>query len=323
MVNAMNYAKKYSGQILEAIQQGALTSPFIESNVQWLGAKTFHFTQMNTSGYKDHSRQGGWNKGTITQKDHEFTVEHDRDISFLVDAADVDETAQTAAMMNVTRSFVNDNQIPEIDAYTFSKIASAAVTAGLSEEADLSTWTAANVYTKLVGLLGKTNLKLYRQRGTVVGYVRTEIMDLIAQSTELSKTVEIVNLSGPMSIETRVAKLNGVPLIEVLATDRFYDSFSFTEGFAPVASTSKAINVLFAALDMVHTVPKISSIYYFARGSHTEGDGDLYQNRSLWDTFIFPNGLTGKVDSVFVSKDKMVYSADRLPAVVGTAQVGN
>lgn len=310
MVRTMNYAEKYSGQILEAIQQGALTSPFIESNVQWLGAKTFHFTQMNTSGYKDHSRQGGWNKGTITQENHEFTVEHDRDISFLVDAADVDETAQTAAMMNVTRSFVNDNQIPEIDAYTFSKIASAAATAGLSEETDLSTWTAANVYTKLVGLLGKTNLKLYRQRGTVVGYVRTEIMDLIAQSTELSKTVEIVNLSGPMSIETRVAKLNGVPLIEVLATDRFYDSFSFTEGFAPVASTSKAINVLFAALDMVHTVPKISSIYYFARGSHTEGDGDLYQNRSLWDTFIFPNGLTGKVDSVFVSKDATAYSAE-------------
>lgn len=48
----MNYAEKYSGQILEAIQQRALTSPFIESNVQWLGAKTFHFTQMNTSGYK-------------------------------------------------------------------------------------------------------------------------------------------------------------------------------------------------------------------------------------------------------------------------------
>ena len=87
MAHTMNYAEKYSGQILEAIQQGALTSPFIESNVQWLGAKTFHFTQMNTSGYKDHSRQGGWNKGTITQKDHEFTVEHDRDISFLVDNA--------------------------------------------------------------------------------------------------------------------------------------------------------------------------------------------------------------------------------------------
>lgn len=310
MANTINYAEKYSGQILEAIQQGALTTPFITSNVEWMGAKTFHFTQINTSGYKDHSRNGGWNRGTVTQKDKEFTIEHDRDVEFLVDAADVDESAQTASIENVTNSFVNDNQIPEIDAYTFSKIAAEAATAELVEEADLSTWNAENVYSKLVTLLGKGNLKLYRQRGTLIGYVRSEIMDLIANSKELSKTVEIVNLAGPMSIETRVARINGVTLIEVIATERFYDSFDFEEGFKPTSATSKAINVLFAAADMVHTVPKISSIYYFPRGSHTEGDGDLYQNRSLWDTFVFPNGLTGKVDSVFVSKDSTAYSAD-------------
>ena len=30
MAHTMNYAEKYSGQILEAIQQGTLRSPFIE-----------------------------------------------------------------------------------------------------------------------------------------------------------------------------------------------------------------------------------------------------------------------------------------------------
>lgn len=303
MADTFNYAEKYSSDILEAIRQGALTTTFLTSNVNWMGAKTFHFTQMGTSGYKDHSRTGGWNKGTITQADKEFTVQHDRDISFLVDAADVDETAQTASIVNVTNSFVNDNQIPEIDAYTFSKIAAAAATASLVEEADLSSWTVENVYSKIVKMLGKGNLKLYRQRGTLVGYVRSEIMDLIALSKELSKSVEVVNLAGPQSVETRVARINGVPLIEVIATERFFDSFNFDEGFAPVQGTSKALNVVFAATDMVKTVAKISSIYYFARGSHTEGDGDLYQNRSLWDTFVFPNGKDGKVDSIFVSKD--------------------
>lgn len=303
MADTFNYAKKYSGEILEAIRQGALTTTFFTPNVNWMGAKTFHFTQMGTSGYKDHNRTGGWNKGTITQADKEFTVEHDRDISFLVDAADVDETAQTASIENVTNSFVNDNQIPEIDAYTFSKIAAAASAAKLIEEVDLSVWNAENVYSKLVTMLGKGNLKLYRQRGTLIGYVRSEIMDLIALSKELSKTVEVVALAGPQSVETRVARINGVPLVEVIATERFYDSFNFNEGFAAVSSTSKALNVVFAATDMVKTVVKISSIYYFPRGSHTEGDGDLYQNRSLWDTFVFPNGKDGKVDSIFVSKD--------------------
>ena len=53
---------------------------------------------MSVSGYKNHARTGGWNAGTITQTDKVFTVTHDRDIEFLVDKADVDETARTAAI---------------------------------------------------------------------------------------------------------------------------------------------------------------------------------------------------------------------------------
>ena len=309
MPNTFNYAVKYSSQILEAIEQGALTTPFYTSNVEWTGAKTFHFTQMSVSGYKDHNRAGGWNKGTITQRDVDFTVAHDRDISFLVDKADVDETARTAAMINVTNRFVNGQMVPEIDAYTFSKIAAKAkATTGLSENTNLSTYTAGNIYTKLVQMMGKARLKHYRARGTLIGYVRPEIMDLIALSTELSKTIEVTRLAGPTSVETRVARINGVPLIEVIDSERFYDSFSFTDGFEPVAGTSRPINILFAATDMVHTVPKISSIYYFSAGNHTEGDGDLYQNRAFWDTFVFPNGKDNTIDSIYVSLDAAIPS---------------
>ena len=63
------------------------------------------------------------------------------------------------------------------------------------------------------------------------------------------------------------------------------------------------INVLVACGETCKTVPKISSIYFFAPGTHTKGDGYLYQNRSLSDTFVFPNGKDGKVDSVFVDTD--------------------
>ena len=39
---------------------------------------------MNTSGYKSHNRNGGWNRGTYAQEDVPFTLTHDRDIEFLV-----------------------------------------------------------------------------------------------------------------------------------------------------------------------------------------------------------------------------------------------
>ena len=60
---ALNYAEQWSPDLLEILMQGTLTSPFVTSNVRWLDAKTFHFTQMSTSGYKNHSRKGGWNVG--------------------------------------------------------------------------------------------------------------------------------------------------------------------------------------------------------------------------------------------------------------------
>ena len=303
MAHTLNYAEKYTGKILEIINQGLLTAPFLTSNVEWTGAKTFHFTQQSVSGYKNHSRNGGWNTGTITETDKSYTVAHDRDIQFLVDKADVDETARTAAIENVTNTFVQTQQIPEMDCYTFSKIAQEAATAanGLVGANDLTDFTAANVYSKIVAMMGKAKLKLYRQRGSLVGYVRSEIMDLLAISTEMKLNVQVDSIvEGGRAIETRVVKINGVPLFEVVDTDRFYNLFDYTEG-AVADSDANQINILFASVETVKTVPKISSIYYFSAGSHTEGDGDLYQNRSLMDTFVFPNGKDGKIDSIYVN----------------------
>ena len=114
---------------------------------------------------------------------------------------------------------------------------------------------------------------------------------------------------GGVGIETRITDIDGVTLIEVIDDERFYDKFDFTDGFVPVASTSHKINVLIASPLTVKTVPKISSIYYFNPGQHTEGDGYLYQDRSLSDTFIFPNGKDNKIDSIYVDVDTETYTA--------------
>ena len=128
---------------------------------------------------------------------------------------------------------------------------------------------------------------------------------------------------GGIGIETRVTDIDGVAVMEVVDDERFYDAFDWEPeagGFEPqkkVASgTAKAgahkINVLVACGQTCKTVPKISSIYYFEPGAHTEGDGYLYQNRSLSDVFVFPNGKDGKVDSVFVDVDTcLLYTSYR------------
>lgn len=307
MGNVNNYAEVWNSELLEILIQGTITSPFITSNVKWVGARTFHFTQMSTSGYKNHKRAGGWNSGEYKQTDVPFTVEHDRDIEFLVDKAEVDETGGTAKAENISRNFEQTQVAPETDALFFAKVAKVAqATTGYSSSTATSAYTKDNVYGKLKTILASGKLRRYRARGTLIMYVASYIMDLLEQSTEFTRKIELTQIAeGGMGIETRVTEMDGVPIMEVIDDERFYDDFNWEPengGFEPATGAHK-INVLVACGETCKTVPKISSIYFFAPGTHTKGDGYLYQNRSLSDTFVFPNGKDGKVDSVFVDTD--------------------
>lgn len=300
MPNVINYAEQWSDELLQIIDDGAYSSPFLTPNerVKWLGAKTFHFTKMDVSGFKPHSRDGGYNRGSIVQEDKEFTLEHDRDIEFFVDVADVDESKQTANLQNVSRVFTQKHSAPETDARFFERVAKAAIADGYYET--MTGFTAANTYGRLVKMFQRKELKKYRAMGGLIAYVSGEIMDNLENSTEVQKTLDIktMSINEKQGIETRIAFINGVTIIEVVDDTRFYTSFDYADGF--VGNGSK-INVCIAHPSMVKTVVKFNNIKLFANGTHTEGDGDLYQRRDLWDTFVFPNGLDGKCDAVYVN----------------------
>lgn len=309
---ALNYAQVWLPDLLEIMEQDSLTSPFITTNVKWVGAKTFHFTQMKTSGYKSHNRNGGWNKGTYEQNDVPYTVSHDRDISFLVDVADVDETNETASIKNISKTFHKTQQVPEMDAYFFSKVATEAQKLeGYHSETAEGDYTKENVFGKLKSMIGAKKLRRYVKNGSLICYVRSFIMDLLEQSTDFTRKIEMTQIAeGGIGIETRMTDIDGVTIMEVIDDERFYDKFNFDDGFEPEEGTSHKINVLIASLETVKTVPKISNIYYFAPGNHTEGDGYLYQDHSLSDTFIFPNGKDNKIDSIYVDTDTETYATE-------------
>lgn len=316
---ALNYAEQWSPELLEILMQGTLTSPFVTSNVRWLDAKTFHFTHMSTSGYKNHSREGGWNKGTYTQTDVPYTLTHDRDVEFMVDKADVDETNATASIQNISRVFEKTWVVPETDALFFSKVAQAAQkTEGYHGSTAASTYTKAKVFGMLKDILAKGKLRRYKANGSLIMYVTSQIMDALEQSTEFTRKIEMTQIAeGGLGIETRVTEIDGVPIMEVIDDERFYDAFDWEPeggGFAPLKKVEAAsgveavtgahkINVLVACGQTCKTVPKINSIYYFEPGGHTKGDGYLYQNRSFSDVFVFPNGRDGKIDSIYVDVD--------------------
>ena len=169
----LNYAEQWSPELLAILIQGTLTSPFITNNVRWLDAKTFHFTQMSVSGYKNHKRSGGWNTGEYNQKDVPYTVTHDRDVQFMVDKADVDETNQTASIQNISHIFEQTQVVPETDALFFSKVAQAAQKTELYHTETASTeYTSEHVFAKLKHILAAGKLRRYKANGSLITYVR-------------------------------------------------------------------------------------------------------------------------------------------------------
>lgn len=301
MPNTNNYAEVWQKDLLAINVQNALTSPFMTSNVKWLDAKTFHFTQMATSGFRNHDLGGKFKRGVHTQTDVPYTLQHDRDIEFLVDKREVDETNATASIQNVAKVFEKTQATPEVDVYFFGKVYAAASGANkVSTVASLAAYTKANVIEKVKAVIAKVK----RYRGSLICYVKSEIMDLIELALADKAKIEWTSISGlEYSISTRVANIDGVPVMEVLDDERFVSKADYLDseagGFTK-ASDGLDLTIVVASTETVKTVKKISSIYYFAPGSHTEGDGYLYQEREFWDTFVFPNGKNGQIDSVAV-----------------------
>lgn len=273
---AYNYATKYEKEISDILRQESLTGILETPNVNWTGAKTFVQKTLSTSGYKPHTRTVGWNMGQITDDEIPYTLEFDRDIQFFVDKADVDETNEALTAGNVTAQFMREQAIPEIDAYRFSKIATKAIS--LSQ-------TAAETVTKadIFGKLKDAFLKIRKYGASnMVTFISSEAMDCLERSTDFNRSVSTEKIGN---IETRVASVDGVRLIEVWDDDRFKTKYDFTEGFVP-DSTAKDINFMVVAKPAIIAKTKISSIYLFPAGSHTEGDGWLYQNRIYHDLFV-------------------------------------
>lgn len=291
MANAINYAEKYQTELDQVIKQATLTNVLETPQVNWMGARTFHVPSLAVSGYKNHSRNGGYNRGTVEVTHEPYTLSFDRDVEFFVDQMDVDESNQAASAANVTRIFLNENAGPEIDAYRFSKIATKAAELDQSTAENVTDGSATDVVQRL-----KADIKKVRKFGTanLTVYVSTDVMSAVEAYKEGKGNFSLQNEGT--TIETRVTSLDGVALIEVFDVDRFHTGFDFTDGFTPAADATE-LNWVIAYRGAIVAKAKLNSVYLFQPGQHTQGDGYLYQNRMYHDLFVMKNQSKGIVVS--------------------------
>lgn len=287
-----NYAEKYGDSLDQKITEGLVTSTLGTPQVNWFnGNRSFSLRTIATSGLKDHTRSKGYNEGTVTDSKNTYTMGQDRDIEFFVDKQDVDETNQELAVANISNVFITEHVQPELDSYRFSTLAKKA---GEVEGHQLSeTVTRDDVYTKLKSAI--LPIRKYNP-ANITGYVSSETMDALERSTEFNRQITNQNV-GLTALESRVTSIDGVQLIEVWDDSRFQSAYDFSDGALPT-DDAQPLNYLFAVKQAVIPVVKENSVYLFAPGEHTEGDGYLYQNRLYHDIFVLNSMKDGLVASL-------------------------
>ena len=118
---------------------------------------------------------------------------------------------------------------------------------GYHSSTAIGEFTAENTFSKLKSMLAAGKLRRYKARGTLIMYVRSEIMDNL-ENTQIAE--------GGLGIETRVTDIDGVPVMEVIDDERFYDAFNWEPangGFEPANGAHK-LNVLIACGETCKTV---------------------------------------------------------------------
>lgn len=286
MPAAYNYVTSFLTQLEQKFSRELTSAALTTLNAIFLGAKTIKIPRLDLGGYKDHGRSGGWNRQNIANDFELKVLQHDRNVEFYVDVMDVDETNQILSAANVTNVFVTEQAIPEMDKYRYSKIY--AELTGLGKPVDNTALSPANVlhvYDTLMQNMDEAEVPL---EGRVL-YVTPVVHTMLKQAEEMQRIIQVTNNNGV--IKRSVRKLDDVDLIKV-PSSRMKTAYDFTDG-ATEAVDAKQINMILIHPRAVLAPIKHSAIYLWPPGSHTGGDGYLYQNRSYTDLFLIERKADG------------------------------
>ncbi len=286
-----NYVEKDGAMLDQKITEGLMTTAIGNADVNLVnGGKSFTLRTISTSGLKNHTRGKGYNEGTVTDSKKVYTMGQDRDVEFFIDRQDVDETNQELAMANISNVFITEHVQPELDAYRFSTMVKAAQGTGQVGSTKL---TKSNVYGAI-----KDAIMPLRKYGpqNIVGFVSSDTMNKLEQSTAFTRTITDQNVAGT-ALNSRIASIDGIQLIEIWDGSRFMSDYDFSDGFKATESAEN-IDFMFVSKPSVIQVVKENAVYLFAPGEHTEGDGYLYQNRLYHDLFVLESRKDGIVGNL-------------------------
>lgn len=292
MANSIALTEKYLPILDEVYKAESKTSVLdaTGARVQFDGTPTVKLFKTSMQGLGDYSRNTGFVAGDVTGTWESKTLSQDRGRGFMVDSMDENETLGLA-FGTLAGEFLRTKVVPEIDAYTFAKLAGTAniltgTAADLSSSSDVPAFISEAEYQMSESEVPNEGRILFVSENCY-RYLKDKIARYV--------------LNGESGIQTAIETYDGMQLIRV-PQNRFYtkitqyDGSSVGEeagGYIGTASTGYNINFMIvhpsAVIKVVkHVVPRV-----FSPEVNQAADAWMFQYRVYHDTFVEDNKVKG------------------------------
>lgn len=291
MANSIALAETYLPLLDEVYKASSRTSVLDSTKVDIINGNTVKVFKTSMDGMGDYSRDTGFVKGDVTGTWETMTLSKDRGRSFVVDRMDNEETIGMA-FGTLAGEFIRTKVAPEIDAYTFAKLAG--VTGiDTGEDADIT-----------VGSTDVPSLIDEAERSMNENEVPTEGRLLFISETGyagLRAKIERQVLNDVTGINHEVEYYDGMRVIRV-PQSRFYTAITLYDGttdgqtaggFVGTTGTGYKINFMVIHPSAVCKVVKHALPRIFTPDQYQDADAWKFDYRVYHDTFAYDNKVKG------------------------------
>ena len=276
VITNVNYAAEYS---LALAQQYPYLSYFAallagnNSNRYKPGmGKTMYIPTVTVNGARDVDRDhtNGQFSRNWNNKWQAVELQMYREWDTLADPMDLDETSGAVSIANITRAFVEQQKIPEMDAFIASKMAEFASAFGGVDTSSLTSSTILGIWDDALAYM--TNQRVNRDR--CVAYITPSAYKLLKEATGMTRFIEVTN--GIRDVDRNIARLDGVTVVEV-PEDMMKTAYDFTQGWA-VSGSAAQINLLIVDPEAVAVPVKYETAMVSAPTAQSKGKYLYYES---------------------------------------------
>lgn len=301
-INSLETASRYTDALDKITVDKAKTSFFADNafGAKFVGAKTVIIPDIDFIGLANYDRDNGYLLSGMTVSHTPYTLTQDRGRKLQIDREDMSETGVANLAGQVLGEYVRTKVVPEMDAYTISKLAGIA-----NSKAHKAAYTAGKEYEQLSTAINNVQSRVgYDEE--LVAFLDPVMYAALMNSAELSRHIVISDFERG-GVNTRVKSLNGVALIPV-SGDCMRDAYTFTAGTAATATkpatggftpatSAGYVRSLVLPKKGAHVVKKTEKLRIFTPEQNIDADAYAFNYRIYYDVFV-KKSETDNIESI-------------------------